>query len=85
MDNTVNLGELPAGLWRDGVRKEKAHFDLNIARGAKENKKRFYRHLNQKRKVQFCILPGEWQRKAGNKRQREVWGTQQYFFLSFLW
>lgn len=57
MANTVNLGELPAGLCRDGITKEKARFDLRIARGAKENKKRFYRHLNQKRKVQDVVYP----------------------------
>jgi len=51
MANTVNLGELPAGLCRDGVRKEKTHIDLNTSRGAKENKKCSYRYINQKSKV----------------------------------
>ena len=39
-------------LCRDGVRKAKAQLELHLARGAKKNKKGFYRYLNQKIKVQ---------------------------------
>jgi len=44
-----------AGLCRDGVRKVKAQLELDLARGAKKNKKGFYRYINQKREVQESI------------------------------
>ena len=44
-----------ARLCRDGVRKAKAQ--LELAKDAKKNKKDFYRHLNQKKKVQEGIRP----------------------------
>ncbi|KFZ67368.1 hypothetical protein N338_13023, partial [Podiceps cristatus] len=40
-----------ARLCRDGVRKAKAQLEMNLARNAKNNKKGFYRYINQKRKV----------------------------------
>jgi len=40
---------------RDGVRKTKAQIDLKVARDAKNNKKGFYRHVSQKRKVKESI------------------------------
>jgi len=36
---------------RDGVRRAKAQLELNLARDAKNNKKGFYRSVNQKRKI----------------------------------
>ena len=44
-----------ARLCRDGVRKAKAQ--LELAKDAKKNKKDFYGHLNQKKKVQEGIRP----------------------------
>lgn len=35
----------------DGVRKAKAHLELNLSRDAKSNNKGFYRYVSQKRKV----------------------------------
>ena len=37
-----------ARLCRDEVRKAKAQLELDLARGAKKNKKGFYRYINQK-------------------------------------
>lgn len=44
-----------AQLHRDGVAKVKAWLELNVARDAKNNKKDFYRHVSQKRKVKESI------------------------------
>ncbi|KAK4820966.1 hypothetical protein QYF61_009211 [Mycteria americana] len=46
-----------ACLGRDGVRKAKAQLELNLARDAKNNKKGFYRYINQKRKVKESVPP----------------------------
>ncbi|KFQ06524.1 hypothetical protein N330_02323, partial [Leptosomus discolor] len=46
-----------AQLYRDGVRKAKAQLELNLARDAKNNKKGFYRYVNQKRKVKESVPP----------------------------
>jgi len=40
-----------AQLCRDEVRKAKVRMELNLARGVKNNKKGFYRYVNQKRKI----------------------------------
>ena len=45
-----------AHLCRDGVRKAKAQLELNLARDAKNNKKGFYRYINQKRKLKKAYL-----------------------------
>ncbi|KAK4810612.1 hypothetical protein QYF61_007349 [Mycteria americana] len=39
----------------DGVRKAKVRLELNLARDAKNNKKGFYRHVSQKRKVKESV------------------------------
>ncbi|KFQ01311.1 hypothetical protein N330_00721, partial [Leptosomus discolor] len=44
-----------ARLCRDGVRKVKAQLEQNFARDAKNNKKSFYRHVNQKTKVKESV------------------------------
>ncbi|KFZ48645.1 hypothetical protein N338_08754, partial [Podiceps cristatus] len=46
-----------AWLCRDGVRRAKAQLELNLAQDAKNNKKGFYRYINQKRKVKESVLP----------------------------
>ncbi|KFQ86553.1 hypothetical protein N337_12956, partial [Phoenicopterus ruber ruber] len=46
-----------ARLCRDEVRKAKARLELNLARDTKNNKKAFYRYVNQKRKVKESIPP----------------------------
>ncbi|KAK4808500.1 hypothetical protein QYF61_005817 [Mycteria americana] len=46
-----------ARLCRDGVRKAKVQLELNLARDAKNNKKGFYRYINQKRKVKESVPP----------------------------
>ncbi|KFQ53018.1 hypothetical protein N334_04373, partial [Pelecanus crispus] len=46
-----------ARLCREGVRKAKAQLELILARDAKNNKKGFYRYVNQKRKVKESISP----------------------------
>jgi len=45
-----------AWLCRDGVKKDKAQLELNLARVAKNNKG-FYRYVNQKTKVKESTLP----------------------------
>ena len=42
---------------RDEVRRAKARLELNLARDAKNNKKGFYRYVNQKRKVKASFFP----------------------------
>ncbi|KFR07567.1 hypothetical protein Y956_13278, partial [Nipponia nippon] len=44
-------------LCKDGIRKAKAQLEPNLARDAKNNKKGFYRHINQKRKVKESVPP----------------------------
>jgi len=44
-----------ARLCRDGVRKAKAQLELNLARGAKNNKKGFYRYVSRKKMVKESI------------------------------
>ncbi|KFW92656.1 hypothetical protein N336_07629, partial [Phalacrocorax carbo] len=44
-----------AQLCRVGVRRAKARLELNLARDAENNKKGFYRYINQKRKVKESI------------------------------
>ncbi|KFQ91096.1 hypothetical protein Y956_15163, partial [Nipponia nippon] len=44
-------------LCKDGIRKAKPRLDLNLTRDAKNNKKGFYRHVNQKRKVKESVPP----------------------------
>ncbi|KFQ24264.1 hypothetical protein N331_08672, partial [Merops nubicus] len=44
-----------AWLCGDEVRKARVQLELNLARDAKENKKGFYRHMNQKRQVKKSI------------------------------
>ncbi|KFQ63524.1 hypothetical protein N334_07076, partial [Pelecanus crispus] len=46
-----------ARLCRDGVRKAKAQLELNLAKGAKNNNKGFYRYVSQKRKVKESMAP----------------------------
>ncbi|KFP56696.1 hypothetical protein N322_04880, partial [Cariama cristata] len=46
-----------ARLCRDGVRKAKARQELNLEGDAKNNKKDFYRYVNQKRKVKENVPP----------------------------
>jgi len=41
------------------VRRAKAQLKLNLTRNAKNNKKGFYRHVNQKTKVKESIPPDE--------------------------
>lgn len=41
---------------KDGIRKDKAQIQLNLARDAKINKKGFYRHIGQKRRSQRSKL-----------------------------
>ena len=45
-----------ARLCRVGVRKAKAQMELVLARGAKKDKKGFYRYSNQKTKVQESLV-----------------------------
>ena len=44
-----------ARLCRDGIRKAKDQLEMDLARGAKNNKKGFYRYINQKNKIQEGI------------------------------
>jgi len=46
-------------LCRDGVTRAKVQLELNLARDAKNNKKGFYRYVNQKRKVKQSIPPND--------------------------
>jgi len=43
-------------LCREGVRRAKAQLELNLARGAKNNKKDFYRYVHQKKTVKESLL-----------------------------
>jgi len=45
----------PAGGLQLQIRRVKAQLELNLARGAKNNKKSFYRYVNQIRKVKESI------------------------------
>ncbi|KAJ7425634.1 hypothetical protein BTVI_02330 [Pitangus sulphuratus] len=44
-------------LCRNGARKAKVKLELNLARDAKNNRKGFYRYVNQKRKVKESVSP----------------------------
>jgi len=44
-------------LCRGEGRRAKAQLELNLGRNAKNNKKGFYRYVNQKRKVEESVLP----------------------------
>jgi len=44
-------------LRRDEVRRAKAQLELNLASNAKNNKKGFYRYVNQKRKAKESVPP----------------------------
>jgi len=46
-----------ARLRGEGVRKAKAQMELNLARGAKNDKKGCYRYVNQKMKVKESVPP----------------------------
>ncbi|KAK4809167.1 hypothetical protein QYF61_006425 [Mycteria americana] len=46
-----------ACLCSDGVGKAKAQLELNLARDANNNKKGFYRYINQKRKAKESVPP----------------------------
>ncbi|KFP65777.1 hypothetical protein N322_00654, partial [Cariama cristata] len=46
-----------ARLCRDGVRKAKARLEMNLAREVENNKKGFYRYVNQKRKIKENVPP----------------------------
>jgi len=46
-----------AWLCRGGVRKIKVQMELNLARDAENNKKGFYKYVNQKRKVKESVPP----------------------------
>ncbi|KFQ18254.1 hypothetical protein N331_11172, partial [Merops nubicus] len=53
----ISWGEFrdAARLCRDKVRKAKGQLELNLGREAKENKKGFYKYMNQKKKVKEGI------------------------------
>lgn len=42
---------------RDGVRKVKAHLELNVTRGMKGNKKGFCRYNGSKREIRENVAP----------------------------
>ena len=46
-------------LCRDGVTRAKVQLELNLARDAKNNKKGFYRYVNQKSQVKQSIAPND--------------------------
>jgi len=46
-------------LCRDEVRRAKAQLELNLASDAKNNKKGFYRYVNQKSQVKQSIPPND--------------------------
>jgi len=46
-----------AQLFRDEVSRVKVQLELNLARDSKNNKKGFYRYVNQKRKAKESIPP----------------------------
>jgi len=60
-----------ARLCRDVVRKAKAQLELDLARGAKKNKKDFYRYIS----LRGCILTSEQYRQASNNKKGKGWGT----------
>ncbi|KFQ62882.1 hypothetical protein N334_11525, partial [Pelecanus crispus] len=55
----VSWGEYRETAWlcREGVRKAQARMELNLARDVRNNKKGFYRYVNQKRKVKESVPP----------------------------
>uniref|UniRef100_A0A493TP95 Reverse transcriptase domain-containing protein n=1 Tax=Anas platyrhynchos platyrhynchos TaxID=8840 RepID=A0A493TP95_ANAPP len=46
-----------ARLCRDKIRKAKAHLELNLATAVKDNKKRFYKYINTKRRTRENLHP----------------------------
>lgn len=60
-------------LCRDGVRKAKAHLDLNLATATKCNKKGVYNYINSKRKARKRYMSTEeWGRRSvSNERHRK--------------
>jgi len=66
----VSWEEYRDAVWlcRDEVRKAKLQLELNLARDAKNNKKVFYRHVNQKRKVKESVPPDEQERRPSINR-----------------
>jgi len=56
---------------RDQVRKAKTQIELNLARDIKENKKKFYRYICDKKKVRDV---GPLQKET--EGYREIWGAQ---------
>ena len=42
---------------REKIRKAKAQLELNLAIGIKENKKHFYKHINNKRRAKENLHP----------------------------
>uniref|UniRef100_A0A8B9C3Y3 Reverse transcriptase domain-containing protein n=1 Tax=Anser brachyrhynchus TaxID=132585 RepID=A0A8B9C3Y3_9AVES len=46
-----------ARLCRDKIRKSKAHLELNLATAVKDNKKRFYKYINTKRRTKENLHP----------------------------
>uniref|UniRef100_A0A8B9TVH4 BACK domain-containing protein n=1 Tax=Anas platyrhynchos TaxID=8839 RepID=A0A8B9TVH4_ANAPL len=46
-----------ARLCRDKIRKAKAHLELNLATAVKDNKKRFYKYINTKRRIRENLHP----------------------------
>ena len=62
-------------LCRDGVRKAKAHLELNLARDVKHNKKGFYSYTGDKRKTRENVGPllsKMWELVPQNMEKAEV-------------
>lgn len=67
------------------MRKAKAKLVLNLARGAKNNRKGFYRYVNQEMKVKECVphlINSAENLIAVGEEKAEVLNT---FFLSLHW
>jgi len=58
-----------ARLCREGVRKAKAHTELNLARDSKNSKKGSYRYVSQKRKVREHTPYDDQDRQTGMRRR----------------
>lgn len=52
----MNTGTIPRWV-KDGTVKVKVQLELNLVRNAKNSKKRIYRHVGQKRKIEENALP----------------------------
>ena len=44
-------------MYRDGVRKNKAQLELNLARDTNNNSKGFYKYISQKTKAEQSVPP----------------------------